>query len=281
MARLFKSFALLVLSGALVACQNPRLALEALAESNHYHISEQTLARLPIVQLSPVSIPLEPSRLRVYIEGDGRAWITQSQPSLDPTPHNLFFAQLALHDVQPSIYLGRPCQFVHNENCTVALWTSARFGDAVLATMHLALDQLRTEFKNTEFELVGYSGGAAIALLLAAQRDDVKQLQTIAGNLSPALWAKLHNLTPLNNSKDPLTYANQLQDVPQRHFVGALDTNISLELFRLYVQQLAPLPACIELIEVAHADHANGWQGAWQARVNRPIRCMSKSELMR
>lgn len=265
----------------MVACQNPRLALEELAASNRYTVSNHILADLPLVQLRSLHLNSKQTRLRVYIEGDGRAWITQAQPSLDPTPHNLLMLQLAVADLQPNVYLGRPCQFLRNDKCLVPLWTSARFGDAVLAAMHLALDQLRTEFKNTEFELVGYSGGAAIALLLAAQRDDVKQVQTIAGNLSPTLWAKLHNLTALNNSKDPLTYAKQLQHVPQRHFVGVLDKNISLELFRLYVQQLAPLPVCMERVDVAHADHASGWQEAWQASVNSPIRCMSKSELMR
>lgn len=278
---MFKCLALLVLSSALLACQNPRLALEELAASNRYTVSNHILADLPLLQLRSLNLNSKQTRIRVYIEGDGRAWITQSQPSLDPTPHNLLMPQLAVADLQPSVYLGRPCQFLRNEKCLVPLWTSARFGAAVLATMHLALDQLRAEFKNTEFELVGYSGGAAIALLLAAQRDDVKQVQTIAGNLSPMLWAKLHNLTPLNNSKDPLTYAQSLQHVPQRHFVGTLDTNISIELFRLYIQQLAPLPACIERIDVAHADHASGWHGTWQVNANRPIRCMSKSELMR
>lgn len=278
---MFKCLALLVLSGALVACQNPRLALEELAASNRYRVSDHTLADLPLVQLRSLNLKTNQIRLRVYIEGDGRAWITQSQPSLDPSPHNLLMPKLAVADLQPNVYLGRPCQFLRNEKCLVPLWTSARFGEAVLATMHLALDKLREEFKNTEFELVGYSGGAAIALLLAAQRDDVKKVQTIAGNLSPSLWVKLHKLTPLNNSKDPLTYAQQLQHVAQRHFVGALDTNISLELFRLYVQQLAPLPDCMERVDVAHADHDSGWQEAWQANVNRPIRCMSKSELMR
>lgn len=281
MARLFKYLALLVLSSALVACQNPRLALEALAETNHYQISEQTLARLPIVQLIPMRIPVEPSRLRVYIEGDGRAWITQSQPSLDPTPHNLFFAQLSMHDMQPSIYLGRPCQFVRNENCTVSLWTSARFGQPTLTAMHLALDQVLRDFNVQELELIGYSGGAAIALLLAAQRDDVQQVQTIAGNLSPKVWVQFHGLTALSDSQDPTAYAKKLQSIRQRHFVGELDKNISLPLFYQFMQHFSPQPDCVELVVVPEADHAQGWSSAWQSTSQRSIRCMSKREWLR
>lgn len=279
---MFKSLALLVLSGALIACQNPRFALEALAETNHYQISEQTLARLPIIQLSPIKTSsLESVSLRVYIEGDGRAWITQSQPSLDPTPHNFFFAKLAMHDVPPSIYLGRPCQFVRNESCTVYLWTSARFGQQTLTAMHLALDKIRDDFKVQRFELIGYSGGAAIALLLTAQRDDVEQVQTIAGNLSPKVWAQFHQLTALDQSQDPTSYATQLQSIKQRHFVGELDKNISLPLFYQFMQSFSPQAECVELVEVKQADHAQGWNKDWQARSHSPIHCMSKSELLR
>lgn len=273
--KLIKTIALLVMSGAMVACQNPRLELEQLTLSHSYTLSSHTLADLPIVQLSPAEVSVRNQRLRVYIEGDGRAWITRSQPSLDPTPHNLFIAQFAIDDPQPSVYLGRPCQFSTNQNCTVSLWTSARFGTDVLTTMHLALDQLRTKYQNTEFELVGYSGGAAIALLLAAQRDDVKQVQTIAGNLSPALWAQFHNLTVLSGSQDPMEYAEKLQSVKQRHFVGSLDKNISLELFSIYIKKLSPIPRCIELVEVQHADHSKGWDNVLKMEINHPIRCLS------
>ncbi len=85
---LIKTMALLVISSAIVACQNPRLELEQLALRNNYRLSDHVFADLPLVQLRTKNIPVNTQRLRVYIEGDGRAWITQSQPSLDPTPHH-------------------------------------------------------------------------------------------------------------------------------------------------------------------------------------------------
>lgn len=278
---LIKTIALLVIISAIVACQNPRLELEQLALTNNYRISDHIFADLPLVQLRKKNIVANTQRLRVYIEGDGRAWITQSQPSLDPTPHHLLMTQLAVADLEPNIYLARPCQFLTHKNCSVPLWTSARFGDSVLVTMHRALDELRKELKNTEFELIGYSGGAAIALLLATQRDDVTQIQTVAGNLSPILWAQFHKLTPLYNSKDPINYANNLQYIKQRHFIGELDKNISIELFQLYIQKLSTMADCMERVDVKGADHSSGWESTWPLQVNQPIRCMTKQELLR
>lgn len=147
--------------------------------------------------------------------------------------------------------------------------------------MHLALDKIRDDFKVQKFELIGYSGGAAIALLLAAQRDDVEQVQTIAGNLSPKVWAQFHQLTALSQSQDPASYATQLQSIKQRHFVGELDKNISLPLFYQFMQYFSPQAECVEFVEVKQADHAQGWDKDWQARSHRPIHCMSKSELLR
>lgn len=269
----------ILLAGTLTACQTPQHALEHLATQHNYQLHKQLLAGLPLVSLVPKQT--NNSRvLRIYLEGDGRAWITRSQPSLDPTPRHLLIAQLAMQDPLPSIYLARPCQFIKHDNCRTELWTHARFSQEVLTSLSLALDQLRSEFKNDRFELVGYSGGGTLALLLAAQRTDITQVQTIAGNLSPRLWAKQHNLTPLSLSLDPLDYAEQLKNIKQRHFVGALDSNTSPELFKQYIKQLIPLSTCIERITVANADHKNGWEHTWNTTANQPITCLTKHQLM-
>lgn len=119
--------------------------------------------------------------LRVYIEGDGHAWATRTQPSTDPTPHTSLMAQFAAEDPAPAAYLARPCQFVVTDACKPALWTSERFGRASVDAMNSALNNLKSRYRTESFDLVGYSGGAAIALILAGERDDVGQVQTIAG----------------------------------------------------------------------------------------------------
>lgn len=99
-----------------------------------------------------------PTRLRVYLEGDGHAWATATQPSLDPSPHNLLVARLAVDDPTPNAYLARPCQFVMAPTCEPALWTDRRFSQEVVTSLSQALDQMKQRYGNREYELVGYSG---------------------------------------------------------------------------------------------------------------------------
>ena len=51
--------------------------------------------------------------LTIYIEGDGQAWLTRTQPSLNPTPRNPLALRLAALDKSENVvYLARPCQYV-------------------------------------------------------------------------------------------------------------------------------------------------------------------------
>src|SRR3546814_2839304 len=66
------------------------------------------------------------------------------------------------------------------------VWTSARFSDGVIVSMSDALDRLKEEAGASSLDLVGYSGGGGVAVLLAARRRDVVSIVTIAGNLDQA-----------------------------------------------------------------------------------------------
>ncbi|HCI1951316.1 TPA: alpha/beta hydrolase [Pseudomonas aeruginosa] len=241
--------ALTVLLGTLLAgCQSPREALQQLANAHGRQLEILPGQPFPLAMLAPKGTTA-PTRLRVYLEGDGHAWATATQPSLDPSPHNLLVARLAVDDPTPNAYLARPCQFVMAPTCEPALWTDRRFSQEVVTSLSQALDQMKQRYGNREYELVGYSGGAALALLLAAQRDDVAQVQTLAGNLSPRLWAELKGLSPLNGSLDPLDYRSQLVSLPQRHLVGQRDTVIPSRLPDLYRRALGS-PSHIECIHI-------------------------------
>lgn len=210
------------------------------------------------------------AKLRIYIEGDGRAWVTSSQPSADPTPLSAMLIKLATADPAPAAYLARPCQFVDSLNCRPALWTDQRFGRAVIDSMSSALDALKQHFAVEQFELVGYSGGAAVALILAGERDDVVQVQTIAGNLDPLAWVQAKGLSPLTGSLDPLDYRAQLRSIPQRHFVGSADEVIAPSLVRGYARKVRA--RCLEIVEV-RADHYDGYASAWTAFSQQPVSC--------
>lgn len=268
LVRLLPFKALLLSSAFFFGCQS--VTSVPLHEGYQWQIA--TRAGLPVAMVLPPSIA-NAERVRVYIEGDGRAWITASQPSLDPTPRRSFMLQLAQSDPAGAVYLGRPCQYQKNNTCKVPLWTSDRFGQAVLDSMHDALDSIKAELRASEFELIGYSGGGAVALLLAAQRADVVQIQTLAGNLSPAGWVERHKLTPLSGSLEPTDYAATLAAIPQRHFYGAKDRNIPPTSYQDYWQRLAVKPKCSQQVVIVSADHEEGWLEAWSQWRDRPLDC--------
>lgn len=212
------------------------------------------------------------SVMTVYIEGDGRAWLTSSIPSTDPSPRSYMMVKKALEDTRPSVYLARPCQFQKTEDpgCNSALWTSDRFSAGVIAAYNQALDQLKRQRGVQHFHLVGYSGGGAVAMALAGQRQDIDQVVTIAGNVDPLAWIELHKLTPLDDVVNPLDFAARLSSVPQRHFVGAKDKVVPPVLAKAFVQKIQA--RCADVIEM-QSTHEDGWEALSAADLNRSINC--------
>ncbi|HBP5515957.1 alpha/beta hydrolase [Pseudomonas aeruginosa] len=265
---------LALLVGALLAgCQSSREALQQLADEHGRKLEILPGRPFPLVMLAPQDAE-KSNRLRVYLEGDGHAWATATQPSVDPSPHNLLVAQLAVDDPMPNAYLARPCQFVMAPACEPSLWTHQRFSQEVVTSLSQALDQLKQRYGNQAFELVGYSGGAALALLLAAQRKDVAQVQTLAGNLSPRLWAQMKGLSPLDGSLDPLGYRERLAAIPQRHLVGDADDVVPASLTKAYLEQLRPY-TCSQVALSPATDHQQGWETAWETWRGQQLNCKS------
>lgn len=208
--------------------------------------------------------------LRVYIEGDGRAWITSRTVSDDPTPVKSIVPGLAMADPAPAVYMARPCQFIQGANCRKDLWTSARFGNEAIDAASEVLDTLKSQYGVQQFELVGYSGGGAVALLLAASRTDVAQVQTIAGNIDPLAWTQLKGLSPLTGSMNPVDYADKLAGIPQRHLIGVNDTVVPPEVSRAYMLKVQPI--CGETVFV-DADHHGGFGESWALNRDKALTC--------
>ncbi|HBN8393325.1 TPA: alpha/beta hydrolase [Pseudomonas aeruginosa] len=273
-AGFLRTLIVLLIVALLAGCQSPREALQQLADEHDRKLEILQGQPFPLVMLAPQDTT-KTTRLRVYLEGDGHAWATATQPSLDPTPHNLLMARLAVDDPTPNAYLARPCQFVMAPSCEPDLWTDRRFSQEVVTSLSQALDQLKQRYGNREFELVGYSGGAALALLLAAQRDDVTLVQTLAGNLSPRLWAEMKGLSPLNGSLDPLDYRDHLASIPQRHLVGDADDVVPASLAKAYLMRLHPY-ACSQVVISLATHHEQGWDTAWKTWRDLPLDCRSE-----
>jgi dienelactone hydrolase len=204
--------------------------------------------------------------LTVYIEGDGHAWIDGQFPSDDPTPTTPVALNLAMQQPNGAVaYLGRACQYLGTQTkpaCTKAVWTNARFSEAVINATNTALDQLKAETSATKLQLVGYSGGAAVVLLVAAHRKDVVKLVTVAGNLDPFGWANQLKLEPLSGSLNPVEAIPATQHIRQVDFIGGKDKVIPPHLTENFIQHY-PAAYRPTLVNVPDNGHVCCWADQW------------------
>jgi len=210
----------------LAGCADRRDTADRLADSAGLRSQELMTSTFRIRAYTRVLAPEAP--LIIYIEGDGLAWVSRSEPSMDPTPRSPVGLLLASLDPSPNvIYLARPCQYVRNDPaCRQAYWTDRRFSEEVVQSMNEAANALTAGRSGGGVHLVGYSGGAAIAVLIASRRRDVISLRTVAGNLDPEAVSRLHGVSQLAGSLNPKDVASTLAGLPQRHFVGGRGTQL-------------------------------------------------------
>jgi dienelactone hydrolase len=204
--------------------------------------------------------------LDVYIEGDGFAWFSRTQPSLDPTPINPVALKMAANSRQANVaYIARPCQYIEADNekvCNASDWTNRRFSEQAVAAVNTAIDELKLKSGAQNIRLTGFSGGGAIAALVAARRNDVQLLITVAGNIEPVFWCEMHHLSPLKGSLNPAGFADDLQHIPQIHFVGEEDDNIPLAVAEAY-RAAFKNAANIQIVTVPEFSHLCCWAEQW------------------
>jgi len=215
-----------------------------------------------------------------YIEGDGLAWLNKKRISLNPTPKNPVALKLAVTDTSANvIYLARPCQYVDlktEQHCSSDYWTTKRIAPEVIASIDQAITQIKQRNNITKLRLVGYSGGGAIATILAAKRDDVNDLRTVAGNLDIDMFAHHHKVTPLIGSMNPIDFADRLINIPQMHFVGEYDDIITRPITESYINYMMEYDAnlrCVKVQQVKSASHGNGWETMWQRYAGMVVEC--------
>lgn len=226
------------------------------------------ITRLPTVPpmvAAWAAAPAQADTLTVYLEGDGLAWRTAEWPSADPTPTDPVALRLALrHGAGAVAWLARPCQYVQAEasGCPTAYWTSERYGPATLGLVNQALDLLKARHAARQLVLVGYSGGGAMAALIAARRDDVARLVTVAANLDLDHWTQHHGLPAMAGTENPAALGDRLRRIPQRHFVGSLDKVVPPATVRSYAARLGPTPR-VQVRELPGMDHNCCWADQW------------------
>lgn len=209
--------------------------------------------------------------VNIYIEGDGHAWITRTLISKDPSPRSSTVMQLAALDPSPNVvYLARPCQFSPQDLktvCSSKYWSTARYSPAVVQAINNAINQIKQETRSKRVHLIGYSGGGALAVLVAAKRKDVASIRTVAGNLDLKTMDKLHKTTPLSESIDPMSMAKAVSHIPQIHFCGARDKVVP-PVIALNFIRAAKLNQR-SMVIVKNATHDRNWTKHWPELLKR------------
>jgi len=205
--------------------------------------------------------------LTIYIEGDGKAWLSTYRISPDPTPRNPVALKLALRHPpnQAAAYLARPCQYenrAYQPPCREEYWSTKRFAPEVIATSQAAVDQLKRRIGADRVTLIGFSGGGGVAALLAAERRDVAELITVAGNLDHRVSSAHHSVTPLDGSLNPADAWQALRAIPQRHLVGDNDRVVPPLVAHAYQRRFPEGERPIVQI-IKGFDHHCCWEDHW------------------
>jgi hypothetical protein len=265
----------------LIACNSPSVRnnkADTLAISGEF--SKEIINTSHFQILSYQKITERNQSVSIYIEGDGLAFLDRYQVSLNPTPINPVSLRLAILDMLPNVvYIARPCQYIPMENnpkCDTEYWTIKRYAPEVIASINEAIDIINKNNRLEGIRLVGYSGGGTVAAILAATRNDVIDLRTVAGNLDTNAFAQVHNASPLSGSLNPIDYVDQLKDIPQIHFIGSDDDIVPAEVVNSYISEVKKVDSglhCIFTQTFPDVSHTDGWESVWKQNLRREIRC--------
>ncbi len=247
------------------------LAARGIAGKNGF--TKNLIRGRDFVLLSYVRIGETGKPLVIYIEGDGLAWESRSRVSFDPTPTDPLVMYLAALDPSPNVaYLARPGQYISMgaSPCDAKYWTARRFSQEVIEDMDVAISRLRDMAGAGSVSLVGYSGGGAVAVLLAARRGDVDSLRTIAGNLDHEAVSKWNNVSSLKGSLNPIDYADKLKGLPQRHFTASDDKVVPSYVAESFAENIGD-EKYESITIVRGVTHYSGWQDKWRDLLDIPL----------
>lgn len=239
------------------------IAADEIARENGF--TKKLIRGHDFVLLSYVRIKEAGKPLVIYIEGDGVAWESRSRVSSDPTPVDPLVMCLAVLDHSPNVaYLARPGQYTSMgaSPCDAKYWTSKRFAPEVIGDIDSAVSRLRDMAGASSVSLIGYSGGGAVAVLLAARRDDVTGLRTIAANLDHEAVSKWNNVSPLKGSLNPIDIADKLKRLPQRHFIASYDKVVPSYVAESFAEKIGD-EKHESITIVRGVTHYSGWDNKW------------------
>lgn len=253
-------FLLVFITAAITACATPAQRMDDTAAHLGYTRTTVTGPAFPEV-IYEYNFSVPGRVLHVYLGGDGSPWLYRYWVSRDPTPRNPVMLNLMALDHAPSIYLSRPCYdgYASQAPCTPLLWTQARYSERVVANMTAVLQKILDADRFDGVVLFGYSGGGALALLLAERVPETRAIITIAGNLDTDAWTGYHGYSPLTDSLNPARSPPLAPSIVQLHIAGNKDTNIPPELTRRALEHQDHA----HMVVLSGYDHHCCWQRIW------------------
>ncbi|OUS30184.1 hypothetical protein A9Q99_06810 [Gammaproteobacteria bacterium 45_16_T64] len=260
--RLFYRTICLILCGALLSCSSTPYEQNV---AKDYKANLQTVSGNPFIHkvyVNPAAFTDQTDErkqrfLHVYVGGDGRPYVN-GKFTLNPTPLNPLLLGLMEQDSQPAIYLGRPCYFnPEDSQCDPTWWTLRRYSEKVVNSMISALSNYSKHYDH--IVLVGYSGGGALAMLMAEKIPKVRILVTVAGNLDIFEWTTYHQYTPLMESINPAEQPPLRNNIIQLHYAGEDDDNIKAD----WIKTVSEKQKRAEFHLIEEADHTCCWSELW------------------
>lgn len=190
--------------------------------------------------------------LRIYFEGDG-----------NPNPNHKVAFDLANMDTTDNvIYVARPCQWTKDKICKQKpeIYQNARFHPEIMKEMKELTSYLMRKHQAQTVELIGYDGGAVIALNMAVELPTTRVI-TVAGITDINAYTDLNGLPSINENDmaNPVDDLVVLAEVPQIHYVGKEDEITPRRLAERFVARMNnPKSAVVKM--VPDTNHTN-WGG--------------------
>ena len=203
--------------------------------------------------------PSSPRSLHIYLGSDGTP-MQAGGPAVDPTPRDPLALRLLALDPEPAIYLGRPCYhgLARLPGCSSKFWTTARYSEEVVGSLEAAVRRFKAENGLERISWFGYSGGGTLAMLLAERFSETQSVVTVAANLDVEAWTEHLGYGRLTYSLNPAARPTLPERVVQRHYVGALDRVVPVD-----ITARALAGKSDKLIVIEHYDHVCCWEQIW------------------
>jgi len=205
---------------------------------------------------------IEGGVLHIYLDGDGTPWERNRWIADDPTARNPLILRLMKQDATPSILLGRPCYYglSHTVACDSKYWTSHRYSKEVVDSMSQVLNSWLLQHKYNEVVLIGYSGGGALAILMADKIKNLSTVVTLAANLDVTRWSEFHGYSALKQSLNPADVEKLSVSIKQIHFAAKEDEVVPSFIIKEYAEKQENA----EYFELSGKDHACCWGDGWK-----------------